>query len=188
MLGLRGDMTRSNSNDTAEGRDTVYVYPILSSKFLCPSCGVKTTVTFNKPLNKKVTAKCRKCGSPFELSPDIRNTYRKDIDIKANFYRKPKGENPEGLIPAEVTVNEISQGGVGITVTKEDMQKLGFASGEIVYLRLSLPLKTETPPVKVKVKIVNVKKDPETGDSRLGLEFRDLGTRAEREIGFFLWN
>ncbi|VAX20524.1 hypothetical protein MNBD_NITROSPINAE02-2131 [hydrothermal vent metagenome] len=181
-------MSSSDSNDAAGERDTIYVYPILSSKFQCPSCGVKTTVTFSKPLSKKVTAKCRKCGAPFKLSPDIRNTYRKDMNITADLYRKPAGEEARERAPVKVMVNEISQGGLGITVTEADMQKFGFQSGEFLFLRLSLPLKTETRPVKVKVKIVNAKRNPETGDARLGLEFRDIGTRAEREIGFFLWN
>ncbi len=181
-------MSISDSGDAASEKDTVYVYPILSSKFLCPSCGVKTTVTFSKPLNKKVTAKCRKCGNPFKLSPDIRTTYRKEMNITADLYRKSAGEEAKERAPVQVMVNEISQGGLGITVANADMQKFEFQSGEFLFLRLSLPVKSGTRPVKVKVKIVNAKRDSETGDSRLGLEFRDIGTRAEREIGFFLWN
>jgi hypothetical protein len=149
----------------------IFVRPDNTATIVCPAC--------NKPKNMSVAGfkdKCHflkvrcPCQNEFRIHLDFRQHYRKETNLPGKFVCL----RPAGLGGGQMTVKDISQGGVGMTITDSHELQIGSV------LNLTFQLDDRKNTLLKKKAIVRTIKG-----NFIGCEFTDRDL-YEKEIGFYL--
>jgi hypothetical protein len=149
----------------------VFVRSDNTATLVCPAC--------SKPKNMSVASfkdKCHflkvrcPCEHVFRVHLDFRQHYRKTTNLTGNYVCL----KPAGLGGGRITVNDISQGGVGITITDHHDLQIG------ALLDLTFHLDDRKRTLLKKKAIVRTIKG-----NFIGCQFTDRDL-YEKEIGFYL--
>jgi len=139
-----------------------------------------------KALTAKPKANCKKCKTPFFVIPNAREFIRKETNFKGMMDRRPliDFESNQAVIARVV---DISQGGIAVAVAKHIPDKLGFKTGETLFVKFTLERKTGDVKLHIEGKLKNIVPHKASATYKMGIEFVELDEDTRREIGLFLW-
>ena len=176
-----------NVDSSGNGLPVVHVYPSSKLELECPACKFRAIISLKKPLEKRVKATCRKCKKPFWVTPNIRAFYRKVLGLKGKLGRQPIEDSSRRTI-VESRIIDLSAKGMGIGVTKNDMEHYMFSIGETLFVAFDLPGNNGEKTIRVSGQLKNIETADDAGEVKLGLEFQNMDHHTENEIRFCLWN
>ena len=138
---------------------------------VCPACTLPKNVSVGSFRTKSHYLKVRcPCDNVFRVHLDFRQFYRKPTDLKAMY----KTLKPAGHGGGVVQIKNISQGGLGFTISEVNTIEVG----QLLLITFQLDDKKKTS-LKKEVIVQSV------SDNFVGCRFT-TGQAYEKEIGFYL--
>lgn len=151
----------------------------------CPSCGFQTVLTLDKPLAKQAKANCKKCNSSFLVKPNVRDDFRKSVNITGRIDRQPVEESGSEPAPG-MQIWDISSTGMSVVIDTSFSKGESVEVGEELYCRFDIPKRAGSVTLSLKCVVKNISVLADSESRRLGLEFADLAKDAGNEISIFL--
>jgi hypothetical protein len=161
----------SEATAMAMGSPVTTVYADESDKInvCCHQCGFFKTVDVSMLKKRSRTLKitCR-CGHAFRNRVEFRKAYRKQVKLEGNYVHVNSG------MRANMTVEDISRDGIGITVQPHH----GFVRGDTMLLSFNLDNARRTR-IEKRVKVMSVR---DTYIGTLAME----SNQYDKDLGFYL--
>jgi len=148
-----------------------FVRPDNTATIICPACNVAKQVSVEayRHKNHSLNIRC-KCNTKFTVYLDFRKHYRKQTDLPGTY----RVIDPPGEGSGDINICNISQGGIGFTVSGlHEIKK-----GQIVQLEFHLDDKNKTKLVK-QARICSIE------NNRIGCKFINQAL-IEKALGFYL--
>lgn len=178
-------MGKDKKQNQAQPLPVVAVYGTNRIGIKCPSCGFQTVITLDKPLAKQAKANCKKCNNSFLVKPNVRDDFRKSVNITGRIDRLPI-EKSEGETTARMQIWDISRTGMSVVIDTSFLKAESLKVGEALHVRFDIPKRAGSVTLILKGVVKNISVLADAESRRLGLEFTDLDTDAGKEISIFL--
>ena len=151
----------------------------------CPSCGFQTVIKLDKPLAGQVKANCKKCNSSFLVKPNVRDDFRKSVNLTGRIDRQLVEESGNWT-ESNVQIWDISRTGMSVVIDTSFSKGERIGLGDVLSVRFDLPKRAGSVTLNLKGVVKNISVLADSESRRLGLEFADLDTDAGNEISIFL--
>ena len=178
-------MGKDKEQNQSQPMPVVAVYGTNRIGIKCPSCGFQTVITLDKPLAGQAKANCKKCNNSFLVKPNVRDDFRKSVNLTGKIDRQLVEESGSWTAP-NMHIWDISSTGMSIVIDT------GFSKGELIVVgdvlsvSFDLPKRGGSVALNLKGVVKNISLLSDLESRRLGLEFADLDTDTRNEIGIFL--